>query len=90
LFNIYADSLLICLQGRGWGIDDLLGFADDHPGHISVEDHAERSYYFGLKMAEETNINLNTDKSGILVFKICIWICDSDYNLDLVAENLKN
>jgi len=30
LFDIYAASLLEKMEAHGWGIDDLLGFADDH------------------------------------------------------------
>ena len=66
LFNIYAESLLKDLQEKGWGINDLLGFADDHLVINITKSQLRSAIVFTKEWCNAINIKLNPDKCGIL------------------------
>jgi len=66
LFNIYAASFLERLEENGWGIHDLLAFADDHLVINITKSSLRLAIRLTMQWCEEVNIQLNPSKSGIL------------------------
>ncbi len=66
LFNIFAESLLNELQERGYSINDLLAFADDHLIMNLTKGDLRRAIKLVKEWSHHNNFSLNPDKSGIL------------------------
>ena len=66
LFNVYAESLLEDLEMKGWNVDDLFGFADDHLIINLTKGTLRKAITLVREWCTEANIKLNPDKSGVL------------------------
>jgi len=66
LFDIFTESLILSLKDTGWSLEDILAFTDDHLIICDSVKDLERTISLVKHWCSNSNISLNSQKSGVL------------------------